>query len=191
MGEEAGRKVLARVIIEVLGAPEQYVNETLRMVVENIKSDSAYELLKHSFFEAAPQENKMFNAFVETEILFKDAEQLVSFCFDYTPSSVEIIEPEELRYAARNLSNLMNDILLRLHTMNVHLKNQNATQLIINTNTENLLHNIIRLSLKHGTKDSAAISRDVGIPQHQLVHVLDDFVQNKKIIKEQDAYRLP
>ncbi|HLD07263.1 MAG TPA: hypothetical protein VJC16_07090 [Candidatus Nanoarchaeia archaeon] len=191
MEEQAPRKVLARVIIEVLGAPRQYVDDTLRTVVDNIQNDSAYELLKHEVFPAVPQDDGLFNAFAEAEVLFRSPDRFAAFCFDYAPSSVEIIEPESLQYSARDLSSLMNDILLRLHTMNVHLKNQNAEQLIVNSNTENLLQNIVRLSLKQGKKEIAVISREVGIPEQQLVRVLEGFVKTKKIIKEEDAYRLP
>jgi len=68
-------KVLCRVIIEVMGSPEQYVIETLQALVKQVQDDKRYEMTYHKFFDATPQD-KMHSAFVETDILFKDIEDV-------------------------------------------------------------------------------------------------------------------
>jgi len=44
------------------------------------------------------------STFVDLEMLTKGSEKLVWFCFDYLPSSIEIIDPQHIRYSGKEFS---------------------------------------------------------------------------------------
>lgn len=178
--------VLAKVIIEVLGSPKEYVEETLKKVVENIKTEK-FEVLKEELFNAQQQE-KMFSAFTELEVLFKNNNSLIDFCFDYTPSSIDIIEPIYVNYKAHDFSNLLNDLLARIHKSDMALKNYNAENQILKKNAANLLQNLIILSLKNKEKDIKGLSKEVGIPVKQLEPLMEKFINVNLLRKENNNY---
>ena len=43
----------------------------------------------------AKEKEKLWTTFVDMEMVVKGIPKLISFCFDYMPSSVEITKPEE------------------------------------------------------------------------------------------------
>ena len=110
-------------IIEVLGKPKEHIEETIKAYVEKIKTNKNFIILNEKFSEAKPVEGNLFNVFVELEALAKNTEELVFFCFDYMPSSIEIIEPEEIVYKNREFAGFLNDLQARLHGIDMALNN--------------------------------------------------------------------
>ena len=84
--------VQAKVVLEILGAPKEHIENTLVGYVEKAKGEKGIIFVDAEFSETEEQE-KMFSKFVEVEFLFKNIETLIGFCFDYMPSSIEVIEP--------------------------------------------------------------------------------------------------
>ena len=101
-------KIVARVIIEMLGAPKEYIELTLKNYIEKLKKDGI-KIIKETV-EPAQKQNELFSTFVELDIEFEKMEELFGFCFDSMPSSVEILEPEELQITAGELSDHLNDL---------------------------------------------------------------------------------
>ena len=125
-------KITASAIIEVLGSPKEHVNETLNMLVKKLKEDTNFKLLKHEMFDAVAVENTPFwTGFVDIELEFKKFEQLTGFCFDYYPSSVEVIEPENLNIKNNELSILFNDLAARLHKTHQIVKEVHASNIVL------------------------------------------------------------
>src|SRR3989344_1166139 len=87
-------QIRCRAIIEMLGAPKEYIDKILRDYIAKIKNEGAKIVSER--YEEAVQQDKLFSNFVEMEILFDKPSQLLSFCFESMPSSIEIIEPEAL-----------------------------------------------------------------------------------------------
>jgi hypothetical protein len=116
-------KIQTRIIIEVAGFPKEHVEEVIKKIVEKIKSDR--KVPKYKIFEAEEHE-KIFSTFTEIEIEFKDLHELSAFCFDYMPSSVEILSPIELKLIAKDYENLFNDILGKLHQYDMTIKSLQA-----------------------------------------------------------------
>ncbi|MFH1210202.1 MAG: hypothetical protein V1663_05445 [archaeon] len=118
-----GIKIQTRIIIEVAGFPKEHVEEVIKKVVEKIKSEK--KVTKYKIFEAE-QHEKIFSTFTEIEIEFKDQHELSAFCFDYMPSSIEILSPTELKLIAKDYENLFNDLLGKLHHYDMIIKNLQA-----------------------------------------------------------------
>lgn len=116
-------KIKANVIIEIAGAPREHIEGTLKKINDMIQANKNYILLSSERSEIHEQEFpgkdekkiKIFSAFTELEIEFKDFYALTGFCFEYMPSSLEILDPLNLKITAKELNESLNDLLAKLH----------------------------------------------------------------------------
>jgi len=109
-------------IIEVLGKPADYLNEVVKQIVETIKKDTAnIEILKDTYAEPKPVQN-LFSSFVEIEFLVKNPNVLESLIFSYLPSSIEILDPPEMKISLNDANLLFNDFSARLHEYDAQAK---------------------------------------------------------------------
>ena len=121
------KQIKARVIIEVVGMPIEHVKETLNNLIDKIKEDREMNIEKHEIFEPVElPEMKLFSSFVEADINFSHIEKLVGFCFDFTPSSVEVLEPFSFIFDARFLNGILNDVVTKLHRYTMLIRNLDA-----------------------------------------------------------------
>ena len=107
-------KIEVRTIIEVAGFPKEHVEDSANKLIEAIKN---LKNIKVETIELAEvkEVKDMWSTFLEAEIEFKNIDSIVEFCFNFMPSSIEILEPSNFRFEQRELTNLMNDLLRRLH----------------------------------------------------------------------------
>ncbi len=107
-------KIEVRTIIEVAGFPKEHVETSAKKLIEAIKNLKDLKVKTIELAEVKEVKN-MWSTFLEAEIKFNDIESIVEFCFNFMPSSIEILEPSNFRLEQRELANLMNDLLRRLH----------------------------------------------------------------------------
>ena len=69
---------------------------------------------------------EMWSTFVDIKIRFKDLNHMTAFCFDYMPSSVDIIEPVKFNFDAHDINALFNDLMGEIHHYDMLLKNFKA-----------------------------------------------------------------
>jgi len=181
--------ILARIIIEVVGKPKEHVENSLKIAIKKIKEQKNIILKEGDLYKAKEKEG-LWSTFSELELLFKDAGSLVGFCFDYVPSSVEILEPKGLKFDTNELSNLINDFLAKLHQIGVSLKKLNAENQILNKNATALLRNMLVVSLKDKNKTLKEIADFIAIPEEQLKPFIEAMVKNNLIKKEGDKYKI-
>ena len=188
--------ILCRIIIEIAGSPKEHVEKTIDLVIESIKQVKDVEIIRSEKFPAEEQEipgqkvtkAKIFSTFAEIELLVKDMQTLIALCFEYMPSSIEMIEPENMKITSQTAATFLNDLLARLHQTDMILKNKNAENTILKQNASALLQNIFKLSLKEKDKTIEEISKDVGIPTHQIQPFLDALIKQEKLEKKKDKY---
>ena len=124
-------QITAKVVIEVLGTPKDHVEQTLKQIVELLKKeDRKYELLVAQVYEAKETKKDWWNSFVDLEIRFKDLDTLVIFCFDYVPSSIDIVEPQSVELKASVMNGLLNDLLTQIHKYDMAYKKLRAENLL-------------------------------------------------------------
>ena len=174
-------------VIEIVGAPKEHVEDTLRLVLKQLRDEKGVDVLGGKVHEPKPQ-GPFFSTFAELEILVKNFATLISVCFNYMPSSVEIVEPAQFRLSPVNISELFNDLLGRLHEIDMRLKNTNAANILLEKNLYNLLKNAVLLLLGSGTKTVGELSQRVGIAEQQLEPFLAKFADEKVIRKEGHHY---
>jgi len=177
----------AKVIVEVLGAPKEYVSKTLKQYTNKIKKEKGIEVLKLKI--SRPKETKkLFSTFADIEMLVKDASTLAFFCFDYMPSSIEVIDPTTFTYNAHDFSTFFNDLQARLHKLDMMVKNITAHNKNLLKNANLLLRNNMMIVLKEGEMDIEKLSKKVGIPKEQLEPFAEEIVQEGWIKKKGGKY---
>lgn len=125
------KKIRTKVIIEVIGSPKEHVEKTLSMVINKIKDEKYLEVVKAVSVDAKETEKKFWSAFSELELNFDNIERLIDFCFNYMPSSIEIIEPTDLLMKAKEINDMLNDVLAGLHKYEMVLKNIHAQNILL------------------------------------------------------------
>lgn len=119
--------IRARIIIEIVGKPSEYVDKALEMVVEKLAEDKNLEIIEKALHKAEEIQNKdkkteVFSAFSEIEIIVSGFSKLIEIIYDYMPSSVEIIEPSAMNFKIDDANALLNDLATRLHYYDALLK---------------------------------------------------------------------
>src|SRR3989344_60198 len=89
--------VHSRVIVEVVGKPKEHVEDTIKNYVEKLKTNPDFEIITHNISEANEIKDEknpgLWGTFAEIEMITETFSNMVGFCFDYMPSSVEILSP--------------------------------------------------------------------------------------------------
>ena len=108
--------VRAILIIEVLGRPEDYVTRALQAISDNLEKEREIILLEKKVYKPRQVEkSNLFTSFCEIEVLALGIGRLMELCFDYMPSSIEIIEPNNIKLDIANANSVINDLAARLH----------------------------------------------------------------------------
>jgi len=180
-------KVLARVILEIMGAPKEHVEATLKDYVENLKQDDTIKIIKE---ETAPPEKQkqLFSVFSELEIWFDSPKRLINFCFDSMPSSVDILKPSNLSINTKALTDTLNDLQAKLHDNDMILKTTNAKNKILEKNTKAIIRNFIYFMLDKESQTLEFLSKKTGLPAEYLKPFLDEFVKKERISEKEGKY---
>ena len=145
-----------RIIIEMLGKPKEHISKTLRDYIQKIKEDENLLVLNEKFAEPEKKEN-LWSTFVELEMVVKGIPNLIGFCFDYMPSSIEILKPEEFTLKNRDISNFMNDLQAKLHNIDMITKKLRVENEFLKRNMKKSFENSITLLLKLKEMDTKDI----------------------------------
>ncbi|MCX6709806.1 MAG: hypothetical protein NTV63_02510 [Candidatus Woesearchaeota archaeon] len=183
------KMVTAKAIIEILGAPKDYIEKTIRMLIEDVEKVPEISVNSKEFFEAKPQDG-LFSTFTEIEADFKDLSILFGFCIDFMPSTVEIIEPVEFSIEGREMTNSLNELIAKVHRMDMVLKNLNAENQLLQKNAALLLRNNVMINLKAGELPLSKLSPEVGVSEEQLKPFLDAMIESKFIEEKEGRYSL-
>lgn len=172
-----------RAIIEMLGAPKEHIEKTMKDYVDKLKNDGLNIVLE-VYNDAVPSEG-LFSTFAELEIGFDKLADLLSFCFDSMPSSVEILSPENLVLSSGILSGFLNDLQAKVHDNDLIVKTLSARNKVLDHNAVNVFNNFIIYQLKQGAKSVLDIADNLGVEPEHLRPFIKRLVDAKKI-KEED-----
>ena len=184
--------IQAKVVVEIVGKPKEHVEKTLKQYIEHIKKSEDLEVLKQDFAEAKKvegEDQELFAAFVELELLTKNIPVLIGFCFDYMPSSIDIIEPKEIKFKEAELSNIMNDLQGKLHKLDMGAKQLNNENEFLKKNAYFLATNLVSILLRGGATKLEELSRLSGMSEKDMKEFLEKLIKQKFIEKEGDSYK--
>lgn len=116
-------KVIARFIIEIAGKPVENVENALNKFKDQFEAEKKkFKLVEIDVNKPElNEESKLYSGFLDMEVKFSSVETLLSFIIDYTPTSIEILEPQELDLDSLEFSNILNDMSSSLLKTNIEL----------------------------------------------------------------------
>lgn len=173
----------------MIGKPKEHIESTLKKYIEQLKKEGKLNILNEECFPAE-EKGSVFSCFSELEIKFVDVSKLVEFCFDAMPSSIDIIEPAELQFDTKALTDLLNDLQARLHQVDMAMKSLQAEKTILDFNAIQVFDNFVRFILKEGEKNIEELSKLTGVKSEQLKVFLDMLVKKKNISQKENVYSL-
>jgi hypothetical protein len=191
--KEQVRKGWIRAIItfEVVGTPKAHVESSLKEYMANIHKDDRITFVREEFEPAVQHDDGMFSTFCEAELLAKNLETFTWLCINFSPASIEILEPDEIVTDARDLTNWLNDLLAMVHDVGTKHRAVKAGNDHLTLAMNQLIKNSILLAVKQGPKDAKEISRSIGVDHIQLEPFLNHMAQKKELAKEKDKYLVP
>jgi len=181
--------IRCRAIIEVLGKPKEHVENSINQYIEHIKEDSELVILSENYSEIKEQ-GKLWSKFVELDLVIKGTRKLISFCFEYMPSSIEVVKPEHLIMSNPELSNFLNDLQARLHNVDMIVKQLKAENDFLKHNMTAMLHNTILICLKVSKLSLEQLSKVTGVDKKELEVFVEKLLKENKIKKENELYIL-
>jgi len=186
-GEHA--HIRCRTIIEVLGKPKEYVENAIKEYIGHIKEDAELVVLNDDYSETKEQ-GKLWSKFVELDLVVKGTKKLISFCFEYMPSSMEVVKPEHLIMTNPELSNFLNDLQARLHNVDMVVKKLKSENDFLKVNMNTIINNAIIIALRFGSLNFEQLSKITGVHEKELQIFADSLLKENKIKKENEIYSL-
>ncbi len=180
------KKIQITAIIEMLGGPKNYIENVLKNYVEKLKKDNI-EIRTEVYHEGVPVET-LFSTFVELEVHFNNVEELMDFCFEAMPSSIEIAHPESLTLPSNALTDFFNDLQAKIHQNDMLVKNYRAQNKVLDNNAMNVFRNFLLFLIKQNPITAEEASKNVGVSSEQLSPFFDKLVEEGRITKEGDKY---
>lgn len=116
------KPIISRITVEVLGSPKEHVEKALVDVITKLKADKQIVVQNVKAYEAEEQENKLWSTFADIEFETKNLLKLSEICYDYMPSTIEILEPAGMEIEAAEVQDFMNDVLAKLHKYSMVLR---------------------------------------------------------------------
>lgn len=185
-------EIVFRAVVEVLGKPEYHVVEALKGYVTKLKEDKNYTLLWEEFASAQQQEGQeLWAVFAEVEVKTSSMEQVISFCFEYMPSAVEIISPQSLHLDDQRLSVFLNDLQAKLHQVDMVAKQLKVENDHLTRNMSSLLKNYIVVMLSKSNLDSEQLSKLTGVEKDALEDFLDQLIDEGRVDMKEGIYFIP
>ena len=180
-----------RAIMEVLGKPKEHIEQALKDYLQQLKQDQRYKVVYEEVAETKPQENsELWVTFAELEIQVQGLEDITSFCFDYMPSVVEILEPASLTMTDVQLTQTFNDLQAKLHQVDMVAKQVKIENDILKKSTGSLLRNYVQVLLSRGNLASPQLSGLTGVEQNMLEDFLDKLIDEGMIDMKEGIYFL-
>lgn len=177
-----------RVILtfEIAGKPKEHVEKSLEAYLLNIKGDPRIGAIKEEPGETEEQEEGIFSAFAELEAVIEDLETLTWISINFMPAAIEVLEPDTLSFAARELTNWYNDLLAKLHETSNVLREERAVNHHLTQSLNALIKNAILAALRDGRKSGEELASITGIKEKQLEPFLKHLTE-KGQVKEKDG----
>lgn len=180
------KPIVARCIVEIMGAPKEFIAKSLQEHVDKIKQDGL-DVQLESYAEPEPRD-KLFTQFVELQIGFKDFKQLLDFCFDSMPSTVEIMSPERVELDMSIFEDFVNDLQAKLHHTDMMLKGLQAQKKVLDKNALNIVHNFIKHVCREKPHSLADLSKLIGIGVEELEAFVNGMVERDELKKEGQVF---
>jgi hypothetical protein len=146
-------------------------------------------LLNQNIGEAKEQKG-LWLTIAEIEVVIKGIPNLIGFCIDYMPASIDIIKPEKFDFADRDLTTMINDIIAKLHSVDMIAKKLGSENTFLKQNMNSIIRNNILVLSKFQINTLEKMSKATGIDDAQLKLFLDSLIKENRIKEENGIYSI-
>jgi len=179
----------ANIIFEIIGKPKEHIEQTMKAYIENIKQETELKIINEEQEPAEEMEDGLFGVIAEVEMLIPNIEKLNWLCINFTPASIEILEPNKMTVKAKEIMDWTNDLLSRLHEIGIVQKNLQGQHDVLVKNFNAMTRNAIILSLKE-TNDLEEIGKKIGMTKEHTEKFINALIKEGKVKKEKNKYYL-
>lgn len=118
------QKLLAQIILEVLGRPPEHLKEALKLILERLGAEKGVKVKSSKIHEPKQVEDTkdMFTTFAEVTIELDSLENYFGILFGYLPSHIELLEPQSVALSNFQLNELANKLTTKLHSYDAIVK---------------------------------------------------------------------
>ena len=119
------QKIHASFILEILGRPSEHIIESMKGIIKKLDEEKGIKIIESKIhppkkIEDANQKEKnedlaLYTTFAEIEAEIDDINSLLILAFNYMPSNIEIISPENFLIKNGDISGILTNTILRLH----------------------------------------------------------------------------
>ena len=186
------KTILFRAVVEVLGRPKEHIEAALQGYMKSFSQDKRYRVLSVDTAALKKQEDQdLWMTFAEIEAKTDRLEHLSSFCFDYMPSLIEILEPTEMALKDGEVSEFLNDLQAKLHHVDMVAKQVKLENDFLKKNMSGLLKNYLTVLLsKGGSMTSERLSTLTGVDKDKLEDYLDMLIDQGAVDLKKGIYFL-
>jgi hypothetical protein len=178
--------IRVRVMFEVLGSPKEHVEGSLKKYMVEVKSDPHILLVSEEYAEPMEKDG-LWTTFCEADLLVLGLEKLSWLCVNYTPASIEVIDPPTLTYRNKDLNVWLNDILSKLHEVGIITKAVNQKNKVLERNLSVVVRNCVLAVLQEG-KSPKELEKVLGIPEENALQFLQTLESEGKVVKKGKKY---
>jgi hypothetical protein len=127
------KKIICRITTEVIGSPKEHVEETLQKVLDQLPKEEGINILSEKKFDCQKMENNqsLWSTFADIEFETESFQKMLNICYDYTPSTIEILEPAGLDIDMNDINDFLNDFLSKIHKYAMVLKKLQAENIFM------------------------------------------------------------
>lgn len=183
--------LLVRVVFEIVGNPKKHVEDTLNNLLTKLDSENGIRISKKEIEPAEETESNLYSTLAETELLVKDLYKLTWIIFNYTPASVELLEPGHIDLKDNKFNAVFNDLLAKLHESNQKMVNVSNTNIGLQQSINALLRNASLNVIGSKSLTPEEVGKPIGISGKQLKQILDKMVKEKTLVQEGEKYKRP
>lgn len=111
------KKVVAELIVEVLGRPPEHLVATLEDIAKRIGEEQGVKVVSKKINEPKPikEQQDFFTSFAEISVEVEGILHLVVLMFKYMPANIEIISPQNISLTNSGFNDVLNELTRRLH----------------------------------------------------------------------------
>lgn len=115
--KENNGKILAMMIIEVIGKPPEHLNETLENLIKKIDEEKGVRVIgkKINQPKLIKEKGDFYTNFAEIEVEVEEMLYIAILMFKYMPAHIEIISPEIIALTNNGWNEIFNELTRRLH----------------------------------------------------------------------------
>lgn len=110
-------KILATIILEILGRPPEHLTETLKDLIKKMGEEKGVSVKEQKINEPhlIKDQKEFYTTFAEIEVETEEISQIIAIIFKYMPSHIEIISPKNIKLSNNILNETLNEITRKLH----------------------------------------------------------------------------